>query len=293
MLVLDLDDYQQKALGTDQRPAGDDAVIIPLLGLAGETGTLLSEYKKHLRDGGSHVEYESLVAEELGDLLWYIANLASKFGLSLSDIAQANLAKTNDRWNTESRSYPPLFDNAYPESEQLPRILEVEFTETVERGRSRVIARCGERAYGESLTDAATVEDGYRYHDALHLAFATYLGWSPVTRRNLGCKRRSHRLVDEAEDGGRAIVVEEAVAAHAYSYARRHNLLDGVGAVDFATLRTIRDLTRPFEVAVRTPVEWQTAIVEGFRLFRFLLARRGGLVRCDLLTRTIDLRPSA
>lgn len=285
---MDFDDYQQKALGTDQRAAGDNAVIIPLLGLAGEAGTLLSEYKKHLRDGGSHFEYETLIAEELGDLLWYLANLASKFGLSLSEIAQANLAKTNDRWNNETRSHPPLFDGSSPEPERLPRLLDIEFEETFERGRSRVVARVGGRVYGESLTDAATVEDGYRYHDALHFAFATHLGWSPVTRRNLGCKRRSDPMVDEAQDGGRAIVVEEAVAAHAYAYARRHNLLDGVGAVDFATLRTIRHLTAPFEVAVRTPVEWQTAIVEGFRLFRLLLMHRGGFVRCDLISRTID-----
>ncbi len=288
---MDFDDYQQKALGTDQRPAGDDAVIIPLLGLAGEAGTLLSEYKKHLRDGGGHVEYKSLVAEELGDLLWYIANLASKFGLSLGDIAEANLFKVNDRWNIESRSHPPLFDTGFPEAEQLPRQLEVSFTERVEDGRRCVIARCGDRPLGETLTDAAAVEDGYRYHDALHLAFAACLGWSPVTRRNLGCKRRSNQRVDDTEDGGRAIVVEEAVAAHAYVYARRHNLLDGVEAIDFAALRTIRDLTRPFEVSVRTSMEWQTAIVEAFRVFRLLLGHRGGTVRCDLVTRTVDFCP--
>lgn len=290
---MDFDDYQQKALGTDQRPAGDDAVIIPLLGLAGEAGTLLSEYKKHLRDGGSHVEYESLVAEELGDLLWYVANLASKFNLSLADIAEANLLKVNDRWNAESRSHPPLFDVDCSELEQLPRKLDVSFTEHTEGGRCRVVARCGERVFGETLTDAADVEDGYRYHDALHLAFAACLGWSPVTRRNLGCKRRSDPYVDETQDGGRAIVVEEAVAAHAYIYARRHNLLDGVDAIDFATLRTIRELTRPFEVSVRTPVEWQKAIVEALRVFRLLLIHRGGIVRCDLLSRTVSFDPPA
>jgi hypothetical protein len=151
----------------------------------------------------------------------------------------------------------------------------------------------GDRLFGQPLTDAATVEDGYRYHDALHLAFAAHLGWSPVTRRNLGRKRRSDPRTDECQDGGRAIVVEEAAAAHAYAYARRHNLLEGVGAMDFRTLRTIRDLTRSFEVAVRTPVEWQTAIVEGFRVFRSLLMHRGGTVQCDLMERTIDFVPRA
>jgi NTP pyrophosphatase (non-canonical NTP hydrolase) len=288
---MDFDDYQQKALGTDQRPTGADAVIIPLLGLAGEAGTLLTEYKKYLRDGSSHAEYDSLVAEELGDALWYLANIASKFGLSLSEIAEANLAKVNDRWNVESWSYPPFFDEQCPQHEQLPRRIEIVFHEVLQGGRCRVTARCGDKVFGEPLTDAAPIDDGYRYHDALHLAFATFLGWSPLTRRNLGCKRRSDRHVDEAQDGGRALVVEEAVAAHAYSYSRRHKLLDGVGAVDFATLRTIRDLTRPFEVAVRTPVEWQTAIVEGFRLLRLLLEHRGGIVRCDLVHRQVEFAP--
>jgi len=43
-----------------------------LLGLAGEAGTLLSEYKKHLRDGDAHQLHKERVAEELGDLLWYL-----------------------------------------------------------------------------------------------------------------------------------------------------------------------------------------------------------------------------
>lgn len=285
---MDFDDYQHKALATDQRPEGEDSVVIPLLGLAGEAGTLLSEYKKRLRDGGSHAEYEALVAEELGDLLWYVANIASKFELSLSAIAEANLYKVNDRWNAEQRSQPPFFDDDFPEPEQLPRVFEVHFTQERVGGRQQAVALFEGRPFGQPLTDAVLVEDGYRFHDVLHLAFAAFLAWSPVTRRNLGRKRRSDPKVDESQDGGRAIVIEEAAAAHAYVYARRHNLLEGVGAVDFSTLRTIRDLTAPFEVSVRTPLEWQIAIVEGFRIFRLLQHHQGGVVRGDLKDRTLE-----
>jgi NTP pyrophosphatase (non-canonical NTP hydrolase) len=285
---MDLDDYQYKALASDQRPTGDDAVIIPLLGLAGEAGTLLSEYKKRLRDGGSHAEYELQVAEELGDLLWYVSNLASKFDLSLSEIAEANLCKVNDRWNPDHRSHPPLFDGPFGEFEQLPRVFSVCFSQVSGEGRMRAIATYDGRPFGSPLTDASKVEDGYRFHDVLHLAFATYLAWSPVTRRNVARKRRSNPEIDEDQDGGRAIVVEEAAAAHAYAYARRHNLLDGINAVDFETLRTIRDITKPFEVSVRTSVEWQTAIVEGFRIFRLLLLNGGGTVNCNLVSRTME-----
>ena len=99
---MDLNDYQTQAQETDRvRSAEGTALvdlIVPLLGLAGETGELLSEYKKHLRDGEAHVLFKDRVAEELGDLLWYIANVASKFDLALGDIAEANLKKTRDRW---------------------------------------------------------------------------------------------------------------------------------------------------------------------------------------------------
>lgn len=288
---MDFDDYQHKALSTDQRPEGDDSVVIPLLGLAGEAGTLLSEYKKRLRDGEGHVAYESLVAEELGDVLWYVSNLASKFGLSLSEVAEANLLKVGDRWSPDRRTYPAFFDEAFPLSEQLPRMFEVRFTDECVGGRMQVTAELNGQPYGQALTDAAPVEDGYRFHDVLHLAFTTFLAWSPVTRRNIGRKRRSSPHVDEVQDGGRAVVIEEAVAAHAYSYARRHNLLGGVTAVDHSTLRTIGDLTAPFEVAGRTSAEWQVAIVEGFRMFRLLLQHGGGTVRGNLFDRTMDFEP--
>ena len=115
---------------TDRVPAregADDAtsLIVPMLGLAGETGQLLSEYKKHLRDGEAHRLFKERVSEELGDLLWYIANVASKFDLSLSDVAAANLAKVKQRWASE-RTEPLTFDAELPEGERLPRRFEVE-----------------------------------------------------------------------------------------------------------------------------------------------------------------------
>src|SRR3546814_9559909 len=69
-----------------------------MLGLAGETVQLLSEYKKHLRDGAAHRLFKDRVGEELGDLLWYIANVASKFGLDLDQIAEKNLDKVRARF---------------------------------------------------------------------------------------------------------------------------------------------------------------------------------------------------
>ena len=73
---MNLNTYQREAQKTDRVPSrqkSDDAgtdLVVPLLGLAGETGELLSEYKKHLRDGDSHLLFRERVSEELGDLLW-------------------------------------------------------------------------------------------------------------------------------------------------------------------------------------------------------------------------------
>src|SRR3954447_23101013 len=125
---MDFETYQKEALRTDRVPAhGDDvaSLIVPMLGLAGETGQLLSEYKKHLRDGEAHRLFKERVSEELGDLLWYVANVASKFDLTLDQIATANLVKVRARW-AEGRNEPLCFDATLPEGERLPRRFEVE-----------------------------------------------------------------------------------------------------------------------------------------------------------------------
>lgn len=69
---MNFDSYQREALGTDQVPTqnrADDALslIVPMLGLAGETGQLLSEYKKHLRDDMGCERRRSKVAPPVAD----------------------------------------------------------------------------------------------------------------------------------------------------------------------------------------------------------------------------------
>ncbi len=64
---------------------------------------------------------------------------------------------------------------------------------------------------GDPLTDNSMKEDGYRFHDALHIGIMAGLGWSPVMRGLLGLKRRSNPEVDVIDDGGRAIILEESL----------------------------------------------------------------------------------
>lgn len=83
---LTIRDYAAQALATDQR-SDSGSLTFPLLGLFGETGSLLSEVKKKQRDRASYLGYAGNVVEELGDVLWYLTVVAARGGLSLVDIA--------------------------------------------------------------------------------------------------------------------------------------------------------------------------------------------------------------
>jgi NTP pyrophosphatase (non-canonical NTP hydrolase) len=80
--------YADQALTTDQRSDGA-SLSFPLLGLFGETGSLLSEVKKKQRDRASYVGYAEAVVEELGDVLWYVNAVAARGGLRLEAIMAA------------------------------------------------------------------------------------------------------------------------------------------------------------------------------------------------------------
>ena len=104
---LTLREYQRQAMRTN-RVRGEDltSIMVPLLGLAGEAGSLLTEYKKWLREGERYRPFTDQVSEEIGDILWYLATIAQREGLDLQEIAEENLAKLQDRWS------PKLGENA-------------------------------------------------------------------------------------------------------------------------------------------------------------------------------------
>lgn len=249
-----LRDYQAKAVSTDQVPGtGRDnkALLVPLLGLAGETGTLLTEYKKWLREGAAYQIFKERIAEDLGDILWYVANIASKEGLDLEEVAQENLKKLQARWlpGHESDScYLRQFDEKFPAHEQLPRHFRIEIAEVRTGKVTRVQMTMNGKPLGDSLSDNAYEEDGYRYHDIFHLAYAAVLGWSPVIRKLMGRKRKSDPKIDEVEDGGRAGAIEEGISALVFDYAKDHSFLEKVDHVDYGILRAIKQLTRHVEV---------------------------------------------
>ncbi len=295
---MELGEYQREAQKTDQFKKQDR--VVPLLGMGGEVGSLLAEYKKWMRDGEAHVLFPEQVAEELGDILWYLANTATKFDLDLDAIAAQNLAKTRDRW-------PPggpepvyrLFDADYPASEQLPRRFTAEIREENGKGsKARIVLTIDGVAAGDPLQDNSYDPDGYRFHDVFHLANAAKLGWSPVLRGKLlkrkqedppDRKRRSDEEVNEVEDGGRAVVIDEAVVAYVWGYAKRHRFLEGVTTVDYRVLKTVKDFTGGLEVKARSGHQWEEAVLAGYDVWRQVNERRGGVIEVDLEERRIEL----
>lgn len=302
---MELGQYQCKAQGTDRVPrTGDEtgdreARLVPLLGLAGEVGTLLAGYKKFLRDGEAYELFTDNVGEEVGDLLWYLANVAEKWGLSLDQIAAANLNKTTDRWpkpgaRAPRRKPPDLFDHQADRAQRLPRTFTVDiFPVGRDRGpEERIEVRYRGKAVGSRLGDNTYDASGYRFHDIFHLANAAILGWSPVARAQLfGCKRSGNEIVNEVEDGGRAIVIEEGMVAFLFEHARHHRWFEDVNSLDYDILKTIRVMTAGLEVKHRALWEVEQAVLQGFAVWRQMRDANGGRVTGDLYRRSITFQP--
>ena len=289
---MDFPRYQHAAVKTLQTPVpGTDPVLVPLLGLAGEAGSLATAYKKQLRDGPSFEESKHQLREELGDVLWYIAALAHRFGLDLDDIAAASLEKAKDRWRPTPDTELTRFDGPFPAHERLPRQTTLTFTPTPRDDGHTVIVLTREDGTpaGDPLTSASRVEDDYRFHDAFHLGHAAVLGWSPVTRFLLGRKRRSDPATDEAEDGGRAIAIEEGISALVFSYAARHRYFADINHIDNELLTTIGQMTAHLEVGTCRAADWERAILTGYTAWRQLRAQNGGTVHLDLDSRTLTV----
>ena len=96
---MDLNEYQNKSRETARYPNVGNNPIYPTLGLAGEAGEVADKVKKVLRDknGFFDMEEKQKIKLELGDVLWYVAQLSSEFGFDLEEIAESNLKKLKSR----------------------------------------------------------------------------------------------------------------------------------------------------------------------------------------------------
>lgn len=97
--MSDLDSYQQASRSTWSLIKTDHPIVYPTLGLANEAGEVAGKIKKIFRDKDGVIgeaEREALKGE-LGDVLWYLAQICTELDLSLGEVAAANLDKLRSR----------------------------------------------------------------------------------------------------------------------------------------------------------------------------------------------------
>ena len=99
---MEINEYQKLALRTLNNKLSDKEVLINgVMGLCGESGEAIDIVKKHLSQG--HELDKEKLANELGDIAWYLAETAYIIGYDLEDILNMNIAKLKIR-------YPDGFD---------------------------------------------------------------------------------------------------------------------------------------------------------------------------------------
>lgn len=101
---MDFDEYQKKAskydLATKTSSLKEVGFIEKVLGLVGESGETADKIKKILRDKDGIVSNEDkeLIVKELGDVLWYVAAISRYLEVSLSEVADCNIKKLENRY---------------------------------------------------------------------------------------------------------------------------------------------------------------------------------------------------
>ncbi|MGB7876697.1 MAG: nucleoside triphosphate pyrophosphohydrolase family protein [Anaerolineales bacterium] len=96
---MNFNDYQSKSRKTAKYPAIGHPVIYPALGLVNEAGEVAGKIKKVFRDkdGQINEQTRSALKAELGDVLWYVAQLCTELGLTMDEVAEYNLEKLYSR----------------------------------------------------------------------------------------------------------------------------------------------------------------------------------------------------
>ncbi|MEP2985649.1 MAG: nucleoside triphosphate pyrophosphohydrolase family protein [Roseibium sp.] len=375
--------YQLLASSTDHLSDRGRDLSLPLLGLFGEIGSLLSEAKKKQRDPVAYLGYERTVLEEFGDVLWYLAAVATRSEISIADLAlqtgstsprnteaksdtitfadlqepdaqiswipqptaefertlirlsaevgllmvdydagrfvnnqpalvgrllsvlralleaagdagitleaaaKGNLIKIKDRWPDE-KIYPAPFDDGFPEQERFERRMVFEIKEVLEG--DLLVSRLTKDgiAIGDVLTDNRQGDDDYRFHDVFHMAYAAVMGWSPTLRRLLKRKRKSDPMIDETQDGARAVLIEEGIATWIFNHAQRLEYFENLHALDYSMLKNVREFVQGYESENCPLWCWEEAILQGYAAFRQVKKNRSGRLIVDLNNHTLQ-----
>jgi NTP pyrophosphatase (non-canonical NTP hydrolase) len=209
-----------------------------------------------------------------------------------------NISKSLSRFPVSRKPLTLYDDRPAPDGkmirrdERIPSYLPVDFREIQVGLRTVVVQSAFTIKIGDPLTDNIGEGDMYRFHDVFHLAYAAVLGWSPVLRALLKCKRKSNPWLDENQDGARAILVEEGISTFVFNHAKPH-LFEGAKGVDYRLLSTIKEFVKGYEVEDQPLWAWERAILRGYDVFRELTGRpdRSGRVILDMSQRDIVFEP--
>ncbi|MAZ10984.1 MULTISPECIES: nucleoside triphosphate pyrophosphohydrolase family protein [unclassified Limnobacter] len=206
--------------------------------------------------------------------------------LAFSEVARSNLRKARGAFlEPQADDLADLdFDSKFGIEEQLPREFRIRINQ---RGSGKSYLQWNGVFIGDPLTDNIADRDGYRFHDVFHFANAAILHWSPVMRALIRHKRKSNPKFDEEQDSGRAIVVEEGVAAWIFSRAKELNFFENQEKVSLGILKTVGEFVSGYEVE-KCPLKlWEKAILEGYAVFRQLKTNQGGWIIGNREQRTI------
>jgi NTP pyrophosphatase (non-canonical NTP hydrolase) len=100
--VSDFTNYQTASAQFAIYPKEHELAYLTM-GLCSEAGEVADKVKKAIRDKGGVIDdtIADAISSELGDVLWYITQLATSFGYELSDIAEGNINKLTSRMNRD------------------------------------------------------------------------------------------------------------------------------------------------------------------------------------------------
>lgn len=276
---------QPPNLQTMQSPS--PAFEATLIDLAAKVGRLMADQaKKDLMCD------QAQLSKHLVAILETLVRAANEAGVTLEAAAVKNRIKIMDRWPVE-RKYPAFFDAEAPAEEQLPRNLRIKIFERSVGDKLYVFQTCNDLNIGDRLTDNAMTQDDYRFHDVFHYAYVAILGWSPVTRALFRLKRKSQPEIDEAEDGARAILIEEGVTTRIFGQAVEMDLFKDFksGDLPFGLLKQVCQFVNGYEVDKCPAWCWEDAILQGYAAFRYLRKHRRGTVVLDAHKHRLDIEP--
>jgi NTP pyrophosphatase (non-canonical NTP hydrolase) len=262
-----------------------DALQASALMLAGEAGDLAKRFGV-----GTYRDNPDALRGDLIKFVRPLGEAAAAAEVSLDEAAAKNIAKREDRWPTE-RHFPDPTDAGLHADEQLPRKMRVLIYEREVNGTKFVFQKWGDVLLGDRLTDNHLPPDDYRFHDVFHLAHAAVLGWSPTTRALLKIKRKSQKAVDENEDGARANLIEEGLTTWIFETAKQHRFFANTPKLGLDLLKDVKRFVRGYEAENLPMWLWESAILQGYAVFRELRATRLGVVLTDMAQRRIWLEP--